>query len=295
MMRLLILGDLHGRIPELPEEPYDAIIAPGDIIGDSLRSYLKAWIKEAKTHPIDFETYCSVDKQEELEDEAIAQGEKVLSHLNAQGVPVYLVPGNWDPVPLVDGLPSRLRPRSTQKSNRWKTMLKPYTNIHDVMHTTLTCNGLTIIGHGATSEPEILEVDEELAETADNETLKQARHDKKVSKRLHKLFSKTNGPVLLLSHNVPYETPLDIINNPGSPLHEQHYGSLLARELIETYEPLLCVGGHIHEGRGQTSIGPTTCINGGFGSKTYAIVELDTESPRVSSVTFYGENQSWDD
>jgi hypothetical protein len=40
-------------------------------------------------------------------------------------------------------------------------------------------------------------------------------------------------------------------------------GSTAVRELIETYQPVLGLHGHIHEGRGKTRIGRTTCVNPG--------------------------------
>ena len=40
-------------------------------------------------------------------------------------------------------------------------------------------------------------------------------------------------------------------------------GSTAVRELIEKYQPALGLHGHIHEGRGKTRIGRTTCVNPG--------------------------------
>lgn len=40
-------------------------------------------------------------------------------------------------------------------------------------------------------------------------------------------------------------------------------GSQAARELIERYQPLVALHGHIHESRGMTKIGRTVCINPG--------------------------------
>jgi Icc-related predicted phosphoesterase len=40
-------------------------------------------------------------------------------------------------------------------------------------------------------------------------------------------------------------------------------GSTAVRELIETYQPVLSLHGHIHEGRGKTRIGRTQCVNPG--------------------------------
>src|SRR5690606_24475456 len=55
-------------------------------------------------------------------------------------------------------------------------------------------------------------------------------------------------------------------------------GSTALREVIEKYQPLLGLHGHIHEGRGSTRIGKTLCINPGSmyeqGALLGAIVQL---------------------
>ena len=40
-------------------------------------------------------------------------------------------------------------------------------------------------------------------------------------------------------------------------------GSIAVRKLIETYQPLLAIHGHIHESGGERKIGTTLCINPG--------------------------------
>jgi Icc-related predicted phosphoesterase len=40
-------------------------------------------------------------------------------------------------------------------------------------------------------------------------------------------------------------------------------GSTAVRELIERYQPILSLHGHVHESRGATHIGRTLCINPG--------------------------------
>jgi Icc-related predicted phosphoesterase len=65
-------------------------------------------------------------------------------------------------------------------------------------------------------------------------------------------------PMLLLSHTPPYGTRIDRLRNG------RHVGSTAVRELIEQYQPDLCVSGHIHEGKGTDTIGRTTIINPGM-------------------------------
>jgi uncharacterized protein len=73
-------------------------------------------------------------------------------------------------------------------------------------------------------------------------------------------------------HVPPHKTNLDQcpqlddqlrpVSDGGNPVMTSA-GSTAVRELIETYQPVLGLHGHIHEGRGKTRIGRTTCINPG--------------------------------
>lgn len=55
---------------------------------------------------------------------------------------------------------------------------------------------------------------------------------------------------------------LTVVMRNGQP-HEIPVGSKAVRQIIEEYQPLLSLHGHIHESRGITTIGRTTCINPG--------------------------------
>jgi Icc-related predicted phosphoesterase len=45
--------------------------------------------------------------------------------------------------------------------------------------------------------------------------------------------------------------------------HEIPVGSTAVRQIIEEYQPLLALHGHIHESRGEARIGRTLAINSG--------------------------------
>lgn len=64
-------------------------------------------------------------------------------------------------------------------------------------------------------------------------------------------------PVLLVSHAPPVDTRVDRIYDG------RHVGSAAIRRIIETYQPDLCVTGHIHEAKGSDTIGLTTVLNPG--------------------------------
>ena len=69
---------------------------------------------------------------------------------------------------------------------------------------------------------------------------------------------KARVPLLLISHTPPYGTKVDKLKNG------KHVGSKAVRRFIEKHQPELCVCGHIHEARGEDTIGKTKIVNPGM-------------------------------
>lgn len=63
---------------------------------------------------------------------------------------------------------------------------------------------------------------------------------------------------ILVAHCPPYQTAVDRLYN-GS-----HVGSISVRHFIETYQPDICISGHIHEAPGEDRIGRTLLLNPGM-------------------------------
>ncbi len=73
-------------------------------------------------------------------------------------------------------------------------------------------------------------------------------------------------------HPPPHNTKLDecpeldedlqVVTEAGQPVMA-NVGSTSVREVIDKYQPLLSLHGHIHEGKGQHLLGRTMCINPG--------------------------------
>ena len=77
---------------------------------------------------------------------------------------------------------------------------------------------------------------------------------------------------VVLSHAPPRDGKLD------RTFFGRHVGSRALREFIERAQPALVVCGHIHEGRGIDTIGPTTVVNcGPAAAGDYAVVEIGDE------------------
>ena len=64
-------------------------------------------------------------------------------------------------------------------------------------------------------------------------------------------------------------------------------GSVSCRRLIEKYQPMLALHGHLHESRGTTKIGKTTCLNPGSeyqeGVLRGALIEVDDRRKRIKN------------
>jgi Icc-related predicted phosphoesterase len=73
-------------------------------------------------------------------------------------------------------------------------------------------------------------------------------------------------------HVPPHDTGIDTANEMNSDLtlvyksgqpNPVPVGSTAVRQIIEEYQPLLALHGHIHESRGEARIGRTLCVNSG--------------------------------
>jgi len=108
---------------------------------------------------------------------------------------------------------------------------------------------------------------------------------------------KRPGDSIFSLHAPPYNTPIDLaplLDNTLKPvlasgeLVMTHVGSIAVRKLIEKYQPLLGLHGHIHESKGMVKIGRTICLNAGSdylaGNLQGAIVTLEDE--KVKSYMF---------
>lgn len=69
--------------------------------------------------------------------------------------------------------------------------------------------------------------------------------------------AKTQLPLVLISHQPPYDTNLDMISTG------LHVGSRSVRAFIEERQPAICICGHIHESCGVDRIGATRLVNPG--------------------------------
>jgi len=293
-LKFLLIGDLHGEKPEILVnlDDVDAIIAPGDFCSDEIRPHINLMLKKRKetgNDDIDLDEFVSKKKREKFEKNSIKKGREILEFLNSLKKPVFIVPGNWDHTPYEDG-------RLCDVENFWETtLIKGLSNIHDVEFLQKEFKGIVFLGHGSTSAPEaIAQIPPEAFDSKEEfaEYVMRWKFFAHIIPKIENYFKRTKKPIIFISHNAPYNTRLDIINSPNNPAHKKHYGSVISRQLIDKYQPLLCVSGHIHEGYGKQRLKKTLCINAGYGGGVNTIVEIDVSKNKIIKVEFLGKNKN---
>ncbi|MFW5745930.1 MAG: metallophosphoesterase family protein [Nanoarchaeota archaeon] len=266
-MRFLIFGDLHGAIPDIKVKQFDAVIATGDFCSNDLMKDMFAALRNKMDDESSKSWYDAIGRRiaRKKVKKSLADGRRVLEFLNSLEVPVYVVPGNWDWTAEPDHRWTFLR------RNHYASLLRGLSNIHDVHRRTARTGCCSIIGYGISSGPEL-----PLEGIFTEEEWNELHQDYRQLKRKYTArFKRAKDPVIFLSHNVPFSTPLDIIRNPESPRHGEHMGSLLVRELCEQQQPLVCIAGHMHEHFKKTRIDETVALNAGAGPGRNIVLEIE--------------------
>ena len=155
-------------------------------------------------------------------------------------------------------------------------MVSGLENVKDVHHKIADFKDFQIIGHGIASGPEYPQYEEDLNRVKKKGNPEEIKKDYEEGKeKVFSLFESANKPVIFLSHNVPFNTKVDMIAWEGSPRKGQHFGSLIAREACDKYQPVVCIGGHMHEHHDKDILGKTVVINAGFGSAVNTLLEVE--------------------
>lgn len=282
-MKFLIVGDLHGQKPNIYFEDFDAIIAPGDFCSsDAIRPLMFQALKERLKDPKSkVQWYDSIGKREarKLIQQSITDGRSILKFLDSFDVPVYFVPGNNDWTPEKDAKWDFL------KQNHYGRLILGLEHLVDVHHRLVDAGECQIIGHGLSSGPEYPQYKQDIDALTAKKLGERRREYQRDLGKVSKLFDRATKPIVFLSHNVPFNTPIDAINNQQSPRNGQHFGSLVARVAIDKYHPLICFGGHMHEHFAQCKLGKTVCVNVGYGSNVNTILEI--KDGKISRLQLY--------
>ena len=239
-MRLLFLSDFHGHLPDVSRWKPDLVVAGGDYCEvDEIRQ-LKFAAMERGLHATKWTELVGAGRANELIDRALAEGSAVVAALAECGVPVLAIPGNSDRVGhYAPEIAARHHPRPDHPQVEGR--------ITDIETRILLRSELAFAGLGGWSGPTNPE-----------------RLDREVA-ALAAMTRPAAVPLVLVSHNVPFGSSLDGVNNPDLPDFAQGklVGSHRCRAVMSALSPSLCLAGHLPENYGRTErIGETLCVCG---------------------------------
>lgn len=306
-MKILVIGDLHGRKPRIHFKDFDCIIQVGDVCSDKkLGKYYRLWfrlLKDFGDDAPDVEELILSDvgekDYEKLKKESLKIGRGILEYLNSFGKPIFMVAGNWDE----SYGPSKIKDFDKSDYHYMKAfydrylgdkinskLVKGLKNIRNCMYKNHVFSELNLLGYGLSSAGENLKRGNYKKLNVSKEKLEILKGSlNKIFNKLFLTYKKRNKkfPTIFISHNVPYNTKLDVIKDKKSYAYNKHLGSYVARKFCERYQPLLCIGGHIHDHFGKTKIGKTIVINAGFGKDANVLIDLDEEKGKIRKIEFY--------
>jgi Icc-related predicted phosphoesterase len=304
-MKVLVIGDLHGQKPVIKFNDFDCIVQIGDVCDDKgFRPYLNKIFKlmnQGKEVPgIDEFMISQIGKRNfiKLINDSVSKGHDILQYLNSFGKSVFFVPGNWDE----SYGKTKIKDMNKTAYNYMKTfndfylygkankkLMKGLNNVHDCHFKGYSFNGINFIGYGLSSGPELLENRSKSIELTNSEIKIMKREINKLYLKLKIAYNKLNKkyPLFFISHNVPFKTKLDVVKNKNSYAHKMHLGSSIARKFCLDYKPLICVGGHIHEGVGKDKLGKTLVLNPGYGKNAQVLINIDDKNGKIKRVSFY--------
>ncbi|MBT4375867.1 hypothetical protein HOD29_00625 [archaeon] len=302
MVKILVIGDLHGQMPRIHFKDFDYIACVGDVCDDSgFRPFAKQWFALSKKMGDDAPSVQElIDEKlgeegvEKLEKESLKKGRKILEYLNSFGKPIFFVPGNWDQSygkSRINDIYKNDYNQIRGVMDRWfglrsnKELIKGFENVYDLQFGLYASGEFNLIGYGLTNNNDnfrknILEND--LTKFQRKELNKYFNN---VLKRLPKLWDKRNkkAPTIFISHNMP-EGIMDKSLIKNSHTYKKSLGSWVARDFCLKKKPEICIGGHMHEYYGQQKLRGTNVVNAGYGRDAQVLLEIKGKKVRVKFV-----------
>ncbi len=272
-MKVLALGDFHGKFnlgkfkKLVKNEEIDLVVSNGDFVPFSLRKIFfdKIYGKSEK----ELWDVVGRKKYKQIRGNDFKNAREVVKKLDQLGVQVITVQGNNDECKY-GGAGDFKRAKSDFKwenGDHFVQVFKGCKNVKLIDYSFFKFKDFVFIGKGGSSFPGHVQ----------SKGFKSLREKQE---KLFKKFRKENkaGKVIYLSHNVPHDTKLDLITDKDA--HKKakgkHYGCKIVRRLINKWQPILSLGGHIHERQGKQKLGKTLAVNvGSVSDGQYSILDID--------------------
>jgi len=262
-MKILVIGDPHGRLPNRIPKNVDLILLTGDIGKSNLVRKMAFENIERKRKGLPEKKYSSKQEKKSYM-EIYNSSMKILRNLS-KVAPVYFIFGN------VEFHDDEIRKMEKKIGLKLPYFIK---NVNEI-------NNLNIINNRIRNFNEIriggLEyfVDtswvREFKPSDYKERLENAKKETEKAKKVLKRFKNID---ILLCHQPPYGY-LDKVNFQGAPKHwkGKHAGSKVILDYIKKEQPKYVFCGHIHEAKGKKKIGQTEVYNVGC-CGDYVLVDI---------------------
>lgn len=274
-MRILAIGDFHGKVPVglkrfVKRNKVDLVLSPGDFNGFWLRNvYWKYFYKLGRSKgggvsSKGLKEIVGAKKYNESIKRDEKSGIKVLRYLDELDAPVFIIYGNEDEEEMFKRRRKKSRKFTVYKLKNVKFINLKYIKFDDYHFVGIADEGMLMLKRVKTKRGR--------------------RMIRKLKNRMRKIFKKIDpSKTILLAHRPPYNTKLDRHNDPSIPGYGKHYGDEALRYVIERYQPLLNVCGHMHENQGKIKIGKSLVVNSGFGRRgEFALIDLKGKRIKVN-------------
>lgn len=283
-MKILVIGDFHGKFPlklknKLKKEKFDLTVGLGDYFPFGAR---KLFFKHCYGTNKELWEVIGKKKFKRIELNDRKQGRKILELLDKTYSNIISITGNLDRTKWNEA--HKDYDKLIKKKWSWveeeffSKASKNLKNIKFFDWSFAKFGGYIFIGYPISNFPGHVQ----------SKGYRNQR--KKLDKLFHK-FKKENkeGKLIFVSHNVPYETKLDMIKPKIKYriIKRRHYGSKLAKRIINKWQPKLTLCGHIHENPGKDKIDKSLIVNPGAAQDgRAAIINLPEDSKKKIKVKF---------
>jgi len=253
-MKLLGLSDIHGNHMAIHKlirnevgRQADIIVIAGDTSRETFGVFLRRILNKIGIRSLeDIDTFKA--NNQHLRNSQLENAKNVIRAALIAEKPLLVLIGNEDPQVVADYL------KATEKEDK---------NLVLLHNKKTTIAGYTFIGFGGTS----------LKFSMKHETLNAYPHvfsEKDIYQGLSGLLEyEEPRKTIIVTHDFPYG--VRITNIP------ELMGSRSLRQIIEEFQPLLCICGHLHEQRIDW-IGKTMVVNpGSLAYFNYALLEVNGE------------------
>lgn len=279
-MRIVVMGDFHGNFPDklkskIEREKPDLIVDLGDHFPFHYRNI---WFENGYDSRKPLWDFIGKNKYQQLVLKDLIDGEKMIKKINSLKVPVITVVGNIDYSNLFDTFDYKSDGWKWNEQDFFNKIIKRYPNIANFTYSFYKFGNYIFIGAGGHSFPGFVKS-------------KSYRKHKKILDKLFRRFMEENKDkkIIFVSHNVPYKTKLDLVSNKKAHklAKNKHFGSKLIRRVIDQYQPVLHVAGHIHESWGMQKLKKTICVNpGSVHEGRYVVIDLPEDKNNKVKIKF---------